>query len=94
MGDRTQARVGSSNSGGNGNGSSRFTFNEHNGDMSYGPFFDNEKLRISTAVGPDLRLLRPGEEEGCTIVMSCRHRYECKCYFTLTLRMSSSSISP
>lgn len=63
-GDRTQARVGSSNSGGNGNGSSRFTFNEHNGDMSYGPFFDNEKLRISTAVGPDLRSLRPGEEAG------------------------------
>lgn len=63
-GGRTQARVGSSNSGGNGNGSSRFTFNEHNGDMSYGPFFDNEKLRISTAVGPDLRSLRPGEEEG------------------------------
>lgn len=52
--------MGSSNSGGN--GSSRFTFNEHNGDMSYGPFFDNEKLRISTAVGPDLWSLRPGEE--------------------------------
>lgn len=50
--------MGSSNS----SGSSRFTFNEHNGDMSYGPFLDNEKLRISTAVGPDL--WSPGEARG------------------------------
>lgn len=56
---------------------SRFTFNEHNGDMSYGPFFDNEKLRISTAVGPDLWSLWPdgrgGQGGRGTIAMSCQH---------------------